>query len=259
MTKRAAYHVADFRDPAAEVARLRSQAAVVASAEERTLDALGFPREGLVLDLGCGPGFVAARLRASRPDLRIVGVDTDRATLREAPVLRVVAAADRLPFASAVFSAAFARLVLRHVPEPERSVRELARVVMPRGRVLLADSDDGTVAVHPEPDGFARVLAARSQTYARRGGEPRMARRLFHLLVDAGLCEVQAEPLVVSSALIGPAAFAAVVLAPLVDVVDEDLMPRAEVDDVAAAVRRWGQRRDVFGMTTAVVAGGVKP
>lgn len=250
-----AYEVGGFRDPEAELARLRAQAQGFLAQELPHLDALGLPADGTVLDVGTGPGFVAAGLEALRPGLRVVGVDADARWLdRRRPV--VVGDATRLPFASGRFDAAYARLVLRHLPDPGAACREMARVVRPGGVVLVGDTDDGTLVLEPEPAGFGEVLAARHEGFRRRGADPCIGRRLPRLLVEAGLADVSARVLPVSTAALPAAAFASVVLAPIADAIDPDLVPRERVAEVARGLETWARTPGAFGSTTAVFAGG---
>jgi SAM-dependent methyltransferase len=255
-----AYAVEQFRDPAAEVERLRLQAAVVA-AEETALDRLHFPAAGRILDLGCGPGFVAERLSRRRPALRIVGLDRERRSLSLAAhrLERLAGDAAALPVASGAFDFAHLRLLLRHLPDPAAVLGEVKRALRPGGGIAVVDSDDGALVLDPPPDGFAEVLAARQRTFQRRGADPFIGRRLPRLLAAAGFSDLQVVPLPVTSADLGPAGFAAIVLAPVADAIDPDLCPPEQVRRAAESVRAWGRRIDVFGMTTAIVAGGKRP
>jgi 2-polyprenyl-3-methyl-5-hydroxy-6-metoxy-1,4-benzoquinol methylase len=89
-----------------------------------------------LLDVGCGEGVLtqqwAQRLGSER---RVVGIDLDDAALhaewakRTAPNLSYrVMKAENLPFADSEFDAATAIEVLEHVPDPEHTVAEMARV-----------------------------------------------------------------------------------------------------------------------------------
>jgi ubiquinone/menaquinone biosynthesis C-methylase UbiE len=102
---------------------------------ERTLDELfarAAPRS--VLDVGCGEGVLTQRW-AERLEGRVVGIDLEDTALqaewaaRRAPNLEFrVMKAEALPFGDGEFSAATAIEVLEHVPDPELSVAEMARV-----------------------------------------------------------------------------------------------------------------------------------
>ena len=89
---------------------------------------------GSLLDVGCGEG-VLTHQWASRVDGRVVGIDLDDPQLhaewakRQAPNLEYrVMKAENLPFGDGEFEVASAIEVLEHVPDPEHTVAEMARV-----------------------------------------------------------------------------------------------------------------------------------
>jgi ubiquinone/menaquinone biosynthesis C-methylase UbiE len=102
---------------------------------ESTLDELfraAAPRS--LLDVGCGEG-VLTQQWAARIDGRVVGIDLDDPQLhaewakRQAPNLEYrVMKAENLPFGDDEFEVASAIEVLEHVPDPEHTVAEMARV-----------------------------------------------------------------------------------------------------------------------------------
>ena len=103
---------------------------------ERTLDELfaqAAPKS--ILDVGCGEGVLTVEWAERLVDHRIVGIDLDDPKLRaewakrERPNLEFRAEeATRLSFADDEFELASAIEVLEHVPEPEATVAEMARV-----------------------------------------------------------------------------------------------------------------------------------
>ena len=93
-----------------------------------------------LLDVGCGEGVLTEQW-AGRIGGRVVGIDLDDPQLhaewekRSAPNLEYrVMKAENLPFGDDEFDAASAIEVLEHVPDPEHTVAEMARVA---GRHLL--------------------------------------------------------------------------------------------------------------------------
>jgi SAM-dependent methyltransferase len=87
-----------------------------------------------LLDVGCGEGVLTHRW-AGRVDGRVVGIDLDDPLLHEQWKTRqadnleyLVMKAERLPFADDEFDVATAIEVLEHVPDPEHTVAEMARV-----------------------------------------------------------------------------------------------------------------------------------
>jgi SAM-dependent methyltransferase len=107
-------------------------------------------REGLAaLDVGCGAGTTAVRLSA-RPEIsRIVGLDPNRSALAHArrrhrfPL--VIASALDLPFDDGRFDLVTCLDVLQHLPDggDRRAASEIARVLAPRGLVLIRSNGRG--------------------------------------------------------------------------------------------------------------------
>jgi demethylmenaquinone methyltransferase/2-methoxy-6-polyprenyl-1,4-benzoquinol methylase len=98
-----------------------------------------------VLDVACGPCAVTRRL-AKRTSAQIVGIDLTEAMLREGQrnvhrahlddrVALVLGRGEQLPFADASFDALTFTYLLRYVEDPQATIRELARVVKPGGRI----------------------------------------------------------------------------------------------------------------------------
>ena len=263
MTQSAGYAVDQFRDRETEVERLKRQASFLAAQEDAALREAGLIDNGALLDIGCGPGFVAGRLAASRPGLVITGMDRDEGLVARASesiesVRFVHGLADALPFDDDQFDGALSRLVFRHLPDVSAALGEAARVLRPGGRLVLVDSDDDALLLHPTPHGFQEVLAARQETSRRRGANPCIGRELPALLRAAGFEDVRIHLVHISSVAIGPAAFAAIVLAPIADGVDADLVAPEQVEAAARALETWG-RGDSFGLTTAFVVSGAEP
>jgi SAM-dependent methyltransferase len=254
------YSVERFKNADAEVVRLERQANFISDAENSLLTALGLPISGRMLDLGCGPGAAAARIRAARPDLNIVGLDRDAGLLTRARAqLRVLQAdAQELPFPSASFDAVHVRLLLRHVPRPAVVLAEVHRVLRPGGRLVIGDSDDGGLVLHPFPDEIACALQAKHEGARRRGADPFIGRRLLELARAAGFSGLTARVQAIDSGALGRSTFGEVVLAPIADAIDADLLSLAEQDRTAGAIRRWIDDPDAFGMTTVVGLGGTR-
>ncbi|GAA4602946.1 hypothetical protein GCM10023195_09430 [Actinoallomurus liliacearum] len=115
-------------------------ARLTAHAVEPLLDAAGVRAGRRVLDLGTGPGIVAAG--ALRRGAVVAAVDADpqmaRTAARNAPEADVrVAVLPALPHEDAAFDAVAGNFVINHVGEPETALRELRRVLRQDGRLAL--------------------------------------------------------------------------------------------------------------------------
>jgi demethylmenaquinone methyltransferase / 2-methoxy-6-polyprenyl-1,4-benzoquinol methylase len=98
-----------------------------------------------ILDVATGTGMVAAELLA-RADCTVVGLDQSTEMLAGARARFAVGSggarveliegqAERLPFADAAFDALTFTYLLRYVDDPPATMRELARVLRPCGRI----------------------------------------------------------------------------------------------------------------------------
>jgi SAM-dependent methyltransferase len=88
---------------------------------------------GRVLDLGCGVGHSYEEL-APRES---VGVDVEAAALAGQRRETHVADMRALPFPDASFASVVSIQSIEHVPDPERALAEVARVLAPNGRAIF--------------------------------------------------------------------------------------------------------------------------
>jgi len=93
---------------------------------------------GLVVDVGCGPGQYLSRIASERPDLSVLGLD-----LSPGMRPRAVADAQQLPLADGTAGAVLAMHMLYHVPDIDRAIGELARVLRSGGVAILATNGAG--------------------------------------------------------------------------------------------------------------------
>ena len=89
--------------------------------------------EGRVLDLGCGVGHSFRELAPRET----VGVDVDPAALAGQERETQVADMRRLPFAEGSFASVLSVHSIEHIPDPERALAEVVRVLAPGGRAVL--------------------------------------------------------------------------------------------------------------------------
>lgn len=165
----------------------RSFAGLCAGAIPALLD--GLPRDGRLLDVGCGTGDLVRAAREAGLEALGVEPDPEMAALAGGRLGEevVVAGLPDLPFAGDGFDAVTASFVLNHVDDPRAAARELVRVAAPGGVVratiwtsapsrqgqLFRDVLQASDAVQPEfprldpaadfertPDGVGELLSA---------------------------------------------------------------------------------------------------
>ena len=182
-----------------EQERLVKQAAILRGWTERFFRAGGLKPGMRVLDLGCGMGDVSL-LAADivGPAGRVLGVDRDAQALDRA---RERAAqhgcAGYVSFEqmhveqlSAVgpFDAAVGRYVLLYQADPAATLRHVASLVKPGGRLIFHELDFGAV-VPPWPEAplWMKSYTIMGEAFRRTGNPPDFGKRLVRTFRDAGL------------------------------------------------------------------------
>ena len=151
-----------------------------------------------LLDVGCGPGHVVIDLSSAvAPTGSALGVDVSDAMVNEArrraaeagaAVEFQVADALSLPVATGTIDACRSERMLQWVPDIERAARELVRVLRPGGRLVLTDTDWGSMTLDlPDSELVGSVLRAMQ---AARGPGFRVGAHLVNLMRDLGLVEI---------------------------------------------------------------------
>ena len=117
--------------------------------QEMTLQlaALEVARPTAILDVGCGTGRLLRSAAVRFPGARLVGVDAaiEMVKQAEASIPAGVAiefqqaTAEQLPFPNAQFDLVFSTLTFHHWRDQRKGIAEVARVLAPEGRWLLAD------------------------------------------------------------------------------------------------------------------------
>ena len=138
---------------------------VIASWCDAVAPHLGDDRSRPLLDVGAGTGWFAAAF-ADRFDWPVVALEPAAGMRREATEARrdrrvryVAAKAEALPLSDASACAAWLSTVIHHFADVEAAARELARVLVPGGRVLVRS---------PFPDRLGAIALCRFFTAARR-------------------------------------------------------------------------------------------
>jgi ubiquinone/menaquinone biosynthesis C-methylase UbiE len=252
-----------------ELDRLSMQADVAWALERSQLIQQGLQPTDRVVDVGCGPGHLSCRIASLVPDGSVTGVDTDGLLLEQARanasqeglshVSFQQSWADGMPLPSNSADFAYARFLLQHVPKPVEVLREMARVVTPGGTVMVVDTDDGGILVHPEPSGLDIMLRASQQGQARNGGDRLIGRKLSSHLAAAGLVDVVTTAVPFTSHMVGTEAWMQICLGFKTRVVGETELSTAEVATILSNVRTALETPGAFAQTMVYVSVGKVP
>jgi SAM-dependent methyltransferase len=129
--------------------RLRARKSAYENAEgddprEFALEAVAAARPERVLEVGGGEGELAERIRGEL-GVDVVGVDQSERMVelqRSKGIDARVGDVQALPFADGEFDVALAAWMLYHVPDLDRGLAELARVLKPGGRLVAVTNGE---------------------------------------------------------------------------------------------------------------------
>jgi SAM-dependent methyltransferase len=163
-----------------------------------------FPPGSWVLEAGCGVGAQTVTLAKNSPDAQITSVDISAESLRAAAERVKIAGVKNvalqkadifdLPFLPATFDHVFVCFVLEHLSQPQEALAKLRTVVKPGGSITVVEGDHGSACFHPDSSYARQAIGCLIDLQARAGGDSLIGRRLYPLLVAAGLRDVQVVP-----------------------------------------------------------------
>jgi ubiquinone/menaquinone biosynthesis C-methylase UbiE len=134
--------------PAKHAASLLNPVRRLIQSPTRTVERMTLARTDKVLEIGCGPGYFSRAIAVAVPqgslvllDLQFAMLEIARQRLPEfANIHFTQGDASSLPFPDTSFDAALLVLVLGEVPDKDRCIAEVARVLVCGGSVTFAES-----------------------------------------------------------------------------------------------------------------------
>ena len=88
------------------------------------------------------------------------------------------------------FDVIFSSLVLHHLKDPELALRNLRRLLVKGGIIIVRGSDDGTKAAYPDPRGMLKTIV--DKTLACPNTSDRLnGRKIYSWLIESGFSDVE--------------------------------------------------------------------
>ena len=164
-----------------------------------------FPAGSRVLEVGCGVGAQTVHLITGSPRACIVAADVSGDSLAQARA-RVGAHSPGaavawlrgdlfdLPFPEDAFDHLFVCFVLEHLPDPQRALAGLRRVLRPEGTITVIEGDHGSAFFHPDSAYARAAIGCQVRLQSAAGGNAMIGRQLQPLVAAAGYREVTVSP-----------------------------------------------------------------
>lgn len=134
----------EYADERRLLARSSLYAGAAEDVTDRLIEAVAAEGAETVLEVGCGPGRLARRLREER-SINVVALDLSPRMVRLAGAQGVdarVGDVQSLPFPDRSFRCVIAAWMLYHVPDLDRALAEIARVLVPGGALLAVTNSE---------------------------------------------------------------------------------------------------------------------
>ncbi|MHC1703088.1 MAG: arsenite methyltransferase [Tenuifilaceae bacterium] len=97
-------------------------------------------------DIGAGTGYISEAL--NKKGIKVYAVDESPAMLKVLHerlgenIATLIGTSEKIPLLDSSVNHAFANMYLHHVPDPEKAIAEMARIVKPGGSVVITDLDE---------------------------------------------------------------------------------------------------------------------
>ena len=184
-------------------AYLEMTSRLVAPIKARSYSLMGLFAGARVADIGCGIGIDVSQLsRLVGPLGEVAGVDSDPAMIeaarrraapdpQEASPRFELAQSCALPFEAGYFDACRSERLFQHLEQPQQSLAEMQRVTRKGGRVVVLDTDWGSMSVDSAHADTERRLANFKAEHSLRNGFA--GRRLAALFRELAFSDVSIE------------------------------------------------------------------
>ena len=154
-----------------------------------------------VLDLGCGPGSISVGLAKAIEPGELHGIDMEESQIMIARASAAagghsnatfhVGDATDLPFEDASFDFAHTHAVLMHIPETEKTLSEIMRVLKPGGILASREMITSASFTGPAESLDPVAWATFGKLVAARGGSPDMGLDMKNVFIDAGFVDIR--------------------------------------------------------------------
>jgi ubiquinone/menaquinone biosynthesis C-methylase UbiE len=218
-----------------------------------------------ILDVGSGPGHQVFEMSSIvGPDGRVHGVDpaesaiaiASRRCLGLSNVHFKLGDVAQLPFDDKAFDAVMSSQVFEYLENVSGGLQEIYRVLRPGGRVLIHDTDWGSLLWRSSnAPRMARVM----EVWDKHLSDPHLPQTLAPKLRDAGFCDIKAEPTVQLETEFDPGSVSGVLMRFIVGYVESQGISASETSAWKEDLENLGAGGDYFFSSNEYIFVGRKP
>ncbi|MCX7920831.1 MAG: methyltransferase domain-containing protein [Clostridia bacterium] len=201
-----------------EINRLKGQVELFWEKEYKHYQEFGLKDGMTILEIGSGPGFLTEKLLEALPNSFVYGVEIDPGLVEYSDRYLKEKGHDRFKIyngsatdlGNIVQDCDFAitRLVLEHLPDPLKAVKEIYRSIKPKGKAVFIDNDfEMHLMTYPVVSKLRELYDAYCTARLNENGNPKLGRELPILLEKAGFINIDFEAICVHSAIKGKESF----------------------------------------------------
>lgn len=201
-----------------ELNRLKAQIEMFWDKECKRYMDFGLQDGMSVIELGCGPGFLLEKINKRFPNADVIGLEIDPFLVnysnqyfqeKAAKKVQIIEGSiEKTGLMSNSFDFAIVRLVLEHLSDPVKAVKEVFRILKPGGKIVVIDNDfDIHLISYPNISQLRILYEAYCKSMYADGGNPKIGRELPNILRQGGFSKVDLEIINAHSSIIGDEVF----------------------------------------------------
>jgi ubiquinone/menaquinone biosynthesis C-methylase UbiE len=102
-----------------------------------------FINNSVILDAGCGTGWIGKILKEYNKNIRVIGLDNDMQGLAQSQLFEnpVLCNINKIPFRDSTFEGIIAKDVIEHLTEPLLTMNEFHRILKSNGKIFVSTPD----------------------------------------------------------------------------------------------------------------------